>query len=161
MRYAAVAFSLLTLPAGALLAQDYTGPIPPKTDVPYLLHASNLVETEVAQATVKDRKDDEVTYQVAGESSSARTPLAEPIFLFRSDKIRPEAIEMYQFEVRRGNRELKLKDRPKGDDAHPLHLMVKRIEGDLYRIEADEVLENGEYSLSPNTSDDVFTFEIY
>ena len=61
-------------------ADDYTGPRPPKPDVLYLVHASNLVPTEVTEAQQEGKKDD-TTFSVAGAASSARTPLAEPIFL--------------------------------------------------------------------------------
>jgi hypothetical protein len=45
--------------------------------------------------------------------------------------------------------------------SHPLRLTVTRIEGKLYRLEANEGLENGEYSLSPDGSDQVFCFQVY
>jgi hypothetical protein len=53
-------------------ADKYTGPVPPKPDLPYLLHASSLVETEVANAT-QGKKSDQFT--ISGASSPARTPL--------------------------------------------------------------------------------------
>ena len=43
----------------------------------------------------------------------------------------------------------------------PLHLSVNKVDGRLYRVEASEPLENGEYSLSPNDSNKVFCFEVY
>src|SRR5436305_14634890 len=49
------------LPAlGTLRAADekYSGPVPPKKDVLYLLHADNLIETEVATASQSASKDD-------------------------------------------------------------------------------------------------------
>jgi hypothetical protein len=76
-------------------AEKYNGPRPPKSDVPFLLHADNLVETEVQQANEEKKKDD-LTYWVAGASSPARTPLAEPIFLFQSEKLAPEKLQLYQ-----------------------------------------------------------------
>src|SRR5262249_4958493 len=60
---------------GVAVAQKYSGPRPTKTDVPYLLHADNLVETEVTEAKEEKRKDD-LAYIVPGANSSARTPLA-------------------------------------------------------------------------------------
>jgi hypothetical protein len=39
--------------------------------------------------------------------------------------------------------------------------MVKPLEGKLYRVEANETLENGEYALSPDGSDQVFCFQVY
>ena len=35
---------------GTLLAQKYNGPTPAKADVPYLIHADSLVETETVDA---------------------------------------------------------------------------------------------------------------
>src|SRR5260221_9059268 len=96
----------------ALWAQDYKGPVPPKADVPYLLHASTLVETEV-QVAHEEKKKDDTLYWVDGPSSPARTPLAEPIFIIRADKLRPEKIEMYRFSPKKDRRELLVKDRPK------------------------------------------------
>ena len=36
--------------ACCMAAEKYSGPVPPKPDVPYLLHASTLVETEPGEA---------------------------------------------------------------------------------------------------------------
>ena len=57
---------LLCLAAVWLHSQEkYTGPIPPKPDVLYLMHATTLVETEVGQAREEKRKnDDKVTQSV-------------------------------------------------------------------------------------------------
>lgn len=161
MRPLLILFSASLVPA-ALWAQaeDYKGPIPPKADVPYLLHASNLIETETQQAHQEEKKN-ETTFWINGESSPARTPIAEPIFIMRAEKLRPESIELYRFEVKNGRRELTLKQNPKDDDAHPLHITVTRIGDRLYRVEASEVLPNGEYSLSPNGTNEVFSFEVY
>jgi hypothetical protein len=98
---------------------------------------------------------------VEGASSPARTPLAEPIFILRAEKLRPEKIEMYRFESKKDRRELILKDKPKKGDAAPLHLSVTKVGKDLWKIEASEVLPNGEYSLSPSGSNDVFCFQVY
>ena len=153
---------LLALMVPAVQAQEaYTGPVPPKSDIPYLLHASNLLETEVAEAKVLKQKDHETTFAIDGETSPVRTPLPEPIFIIKADRIRPESIQMYQFEQKDSQRQLKLKDNPGKNDAHPLFLTVTHLDGDLYKIEADEILENGEYSLSPSTGNEVFAFEVY
>jgi hypothetical protein len=140
-------------------ADDYTGPRPPKADVLYLVHASNLVPTEATEAQQEGKKDD-TTFSVSGAASSARTPLAEPIFLLRSEKIRPDSLELYRFEVKNGRRQLTL-SRKRSDKSGPFHLSITKLDKDLYRVEADEALENGEYSLSPNGSNAVFCFEVY
>lgn len=156
MRYL---FPILLLATRAVHADDYTGPRPPKPDVLYLVHASNLVPTEVTEASQEGKKDD-TTFSVAGATSSARTPLSEPIFLLRSDKIKPDALELYRFEVKNGRRQLTLSKKRK-DTSGPFHLSITKLDKDLYRVEADEALENGEYSLSPSGSNAVFCFQIY
>jgi hypothetical protein len=138
-------------------AEKYTGPVPPKPDVPYLLHAANLVETEAAQAQQGKKGD---TFIISGASSPARTPLAEPVFILDARQIQPEGIELYRLDVKGGNREVNLAgSRRRG--SHALHLAVKPLGGHLYRIEADEPLEDGEYALSPNGDNRAFCFEIY
>src|SRR5580700_4886757 len=85
--------------APAALAQKYTGPKPPKPDVLYLLHADTLIPAEVTEAKQETKKND-ITYTIAGVSSPARTPLAEPIFIIESDKIQPSTLELYKMEVK-------------------------------------------------------------
>jgi len=151
---------LATLPLTSLAlgADDYTGPRPPKGDVLYLVHASSLVPTETAEAQQEGKNND--TFSVSGAASSARTPLAEPIFLLRSEKIKPDALELYRFEVKNGRRQLTL-SKKRSEKAGPFHLSITKLDKDLYRVEADEALENGEYSLSPNGSNAVFCFQVY
>ena len=156
MRFLAV----LLLAVFAVRADDYTGPRPAKADVLYLVHASNLISTEVADAQEETGKKDESTYSVAGAASPARTPLAEPIFLLRSEKIKADALELYRFEVKNGRRQLTL-TKKRSDKSGPFHLSITKLDKDLYRVEADEALENGEYSLSPTGSNTVFCFQIY
>ena len=156
MRYV---IAILLLAALAFSADEYTGPRPPKADVLYLVHASNLVPTEVAEAQQEGKKDD-TTFSVPGAASTARTPLAEPIFLLRTEKIRPDSLELYRFEVKNGRRQLTLSKKRK-DTSGPFHLSITKLDKDLYRVEADEALEDGEYSLSPNGSNAVFCFQIY
>lgn len=146
-------FAALLVPSRAA---DYDGPRPPKSDTPYLVHADNLIPTEAGDA--KNEKGD--TYTIAGTSSSARTPLAEPIFLLQSDRLSPESLELYRFDVKNGHRETTVSSRRRGN-GRPLHLQVKKVDRGLYRIEAAETLENGEYCLTPSGSNHVFCFEVY
>src|SRR5438128_2351018 len=67
-------------------AEKYTGPRPPKADVPYLLHADNLIETEIATAKSENRKDT-VIATLPGANSPVKTPLAEPIFIIKTEKL--------------------------------------------------------------------------
>jgi hypothetical protein len=151
---------MLSLCAATLSAQDYTGPTPPKADVPYLLHASTLIETQASEAK-QEAKKGATLYWVEGAASSAKTPLAEPIFIIRTEKLNADKIEMYKFEVSKSRRELEIKERPGKNDAHPLHVAVTKLGKDLYKIEASEQLANGEYSLSPSGSNQVFSFQVY
>ena len=153
--------SLLLLAAIVLLsaAEKYTGPVPPKPDIPYLLHGSTLLETETGQVREESRKND-TNYVVTGASSPARTPLAEPIFIIDAQKSSPERFELYRMDVKGGNREVSLSGRRRGGN-RALHLAVTPLGGHLYRIEADEPLENGQYTLSPSGDNRAFCFEIY
>jgi hypothetical protein len=149
--------------AAAALAQaqrgDYTGPQPPKPDVPYLMHADNLIETEVVEAR-EDKRKSESLYTIPGAASPARTPLAEPIFLFQSGEITPDTLELYRLEVKGGNRQAMV---ARKRNSRPFRLTVTRLADRLYRIEVNRGmgLENGEYSLSPNGSNRSFCFAVY
>jgi hypothetical protein len=140
-------------------AEKYTGPVPPKPDIPYLLHGSNLIETETGQVREESHKSD-TSYVIAGATSPARTPLAEPIFIIDAQKSSPERFELYRMDVKGGNREVSLSGRRRGGN-RALHLAVTPLGGHLYKIEVDEPLENGEYTLSPSGDNRAFCFEIY
>ncbi len=142
-----------------MAADRYNGPRPPKPDIPYILHANHLVETEVSEARQGGKK--ESTFIIPGASSSARTPLSEPIFIMQADQLSPEQIELYRLEVKNGSREVVISQRRRHSDAGPFHMLVTPLGGHLYRIEVDEPLPNGQYSLSPNGSNRAFCFEIY
>src|SRR5579885_1840712 len=101
--------ALLFLLASAALtgsAADYAGPKPPRPDMLYLVHADNLIPTEALDA--KEEGKNANVYSVPGTSSTARTPLAEPIFILQSDKITPESLELYKLDVKGGHREISM-----------------------------------------------------
>jgi hypothetical protein len=155
--------SLLPLALATLLAAQpakYDGPRPPKPDVPYLVLADTLVSTEVVNAKEDTHKDD-TTYTIPGASSSARTPLAEPILILQTAKLSPEELQCYRMEVRNGNRQVSFNKKKRKDSSRPLRFLVTKLDDNLYKLEANEQLENGEYSLSPNGSNQVFCFQIY
>jgi hypothetical protein len=141
-------------------AQKYTGPRPPQPDMLYLVHADNLVPTEVSDAKQESKKN-ETTFTIAGANSTARTPLAEPIFIMQADKIDPERLELYRVEVKNGHREVSMAPKRTRGGPRPLRLSVTRLDRGMDRIEASETLENGEYSISPNDSNRVFCFQVY
>jgi hypothetical protein len=151
-------FGLATLTG---FAAKYSGPRPPKPDIPYLLHADNLVQTEVTDAKEESKKN-ETVYTVPGVSSPARTPLAEPIFLLETKTISPERLGLFRLEVKSGRREVTISKRGR-KSGRPLRLAVTRLDENLYRIEVDENLglENGQYALTPEGSNQVFCFEVY
>jgi hypothetical protein len=154
--------ALLLVCAGFAAAQEnYSGPRPPKPDIPYLMHADTLIETEAGEAKEQQKGKNDTAYIIPGASSPARTPLAEPIFLFESEKISPESLGLYRLDVKNGNREVVISQKKR--NAKPLRLMVTHLAGHLYRIEVNEGLglENGQYSLSPQGVNTVFCFEVY
>src|SRR5579863_2514739 len=141
-------------------AEKYDGPRPTKPDLLYLVHADNLVPTETADAK-EDSKKDEALYTVPGANSPARTPVAEPIFLIQSEKVIPSRLELYRMEVKGGRREVTVsKGRRRGSN-RPLYLSGTKLDGNLYKVEAAQPLEDGEYTISPNDSNHVFCFEVY
>jgi hypothetical protein len=138
-------------------AQKYTGLRPPKADLPYLKHADNLIPTEAVNAKEEKKKDDTL-YIVEGANSSAKTPLASPIFLLLAAKLAPERLQLFKLDAKSDHREILFS--PK----HPpkaIRVEVTRLGSDLYRIEVNESLEPGEYSLSPEGSSQVFCFQVF
>lgn len=156
----AILYGLLFAGASLNGADRYDGPLPPKPDVPFLLHASTLVEAEVGEARQENRKN-ETVFVVSGSSSPARTPLAEPIFILDAQKIAPERFELYRFDVKNGNREVSMSTGKRKGGARPLHLLVTPLQNHLFKVEVSEPLENGEYGLSPSGDNRVFCFQVY
>lgn len=133
-------------------------PDPPKADLPYLIHADLLVETEAGEAKEETRKD-EVAYSVPGATARVKTPLAGPEFLFHSEAIPPDKIQLYKMESKNGRREVVVlrKKKPVG---RPLRLSVFHIHEKLFKIRVDDSLGPGEYCLSPEGPNTVFCFAV-
>ena len=163
-RFPTSTIALLFLFSTCLLitAADYAGPRPDLADTPYLLHASKLVALDVGEAKEESRKEG-MFGTIGGPSAQARTPMAEPIFIMETKTINADKLELYKFEVKAGNREVFLRSTGKKSKqgAKPMRLTVIRLGPNLYRIEAAETLEPGEYSLSPTDSNKVFCFQVY
>ena len=94
-------FALLAATAAFAQQDEYHGPEPPKADVPYLLHASTLVETQTGEAKEESKKGGPL-FWVEGATSTARPPLAEPIFILKASKLNPDKLELYKFDVVKG-----------------------------------------------------------
>jgi hypothetical protein len=161
-----VAMRMLCFLVGSVLlvaqSAKYAGPKPPKEDVLYLLHAANLVETEVGEAKEETRKDATANV-VKGAASAARTPMAEPIFLVTAGKLEPQKLELYKMDVKNGQREVVVptgKKRSK-DGPRPYRMKWDKLDSNIYRVEVNQFLENGEYCLSPQGSQQVFCFQVY
>lgn len=157
--------SVLGLPLGAvvcrsLLGAKYDGPRPAKRDIPYLMHADNLVETDSVEAKEEPKKDD-LIYWIPGTTSTAKTPLAGPIFLIQAEKINPERLQLYQLSVQNGRREVFFSKKKPKDSSRPIKMGYTLLDEGLYRLDVVESLENGEYALSPDGSNQVFTFEVF
>lgn len=151
----------LFLSAVALPQGTYSGPKPPKKDVPYLLHGDKLIATEVEAATQSASKEGQVFF-VPGVTSPARTPLVEPIFLFSPDHFRAEQLGLFRFEVRNGRREVVISGKHKKRDEEPVfHLSLRRLDENLLRIEVSGMLDPGEYALSPEGDNTAFCFAVY
>jgi hypothetical protein len=142
---------LLSLAAAlAAPAQKYNGPRPPKPDIVYLKHASDLLPTEMLESK-EEKKGESITYVVEGASSPVSTPLASPTFLMVADKIPAESLELYRFEVKNGHREITLSPRKPGK---PIRVEITRLTTDkLWQLEVSESLEPGEYSFSPGSNE--------
>jgi hypothetical protein len=146
----------------ALAQKKYDGPKPSKQDVVFLVHAGTLLSTEVAVAKEEKRKDDRA-YVVDGAASSVKTPMAEPIFLIEAKTIQVDRLQLYKLDVKNGKREVIFPpaNKRKKDSPRPMHLSLKRLGDGIYRLEANEYLQNGEYALTPEGSDQVFLFQVY
>ena len=144
----------ILIAVGAVSAQKYDGPKPPKPDLPYIKHATTLLPTEAVEAKPQKKKDS-ATYVIEGANSPARTPLAAPIFLFDRGKIDPASLQLFQLESKNGHRESGEKK------AEPFRIEVTPLDGTLYRIEPYDGLEPGEYALSVSGSNQVFCFAVF
>jgi hypothetical protein len=158
-------FFLLTLAlaiAVITFAQKGAVPKPPKSDLPYLLEAEKLIPTDATPAT---RSKDDESITVSGISSSARTPLPEPIFVFSAGQIKATDFELIQFDVANGRRQRsKARQQRSNKDEEPeeiLRLTLRPVGEGLVRIEAAEMLNPGEYALIPRGKNTAFCFTVF
>lgn len=156
----AAILAIATQAVPALAQGKYAGPRPDKADIVYLQHVDRLIETETGQAVQSEEKNRTI-YRVAGASSPVRTPMAEPILLFKSEKVNPDKLTMYRMAVEGGQRTLVFPNKPGKDSPKPIYLIVTPLDRGLFKIEVNEFIDDGEYCLSPEGSNAVFCFSTY
>jgi hypothetical protein len=136
---------------------------PPKTDLPYLLEAGRLIATESCLTSRSTSKDGE-SLTVSGVTSSARTPLPEPIFLFSSGQIKATDFELIHFQVANSQRQWTKGKQEHSDNEEPeevLRLTLRPVAEGVVRIEAAEMLTPGEYALIPRGKSTAFCFTVF
>lgn len=144
-----------------LSAQEaYKGPVPDKADLPFIRHANKLVPTDAGQAQEQTTKG-EIVYNVSGPNASAKTPLTEPVFIVKVDKINLQQMQLYKMDSKGGQRVLSIPEKPKKNGPRAIRLSLDPLSSGLYKLEVQEPLENGEYCLSPGGSNSVFCFAVY
>ena len=153
-----LASSLIILLVWAFSAAAQELPAPPKKDVPYIIHATSLVEVEQNDAVPEEDKK-QLIYYVPGASSGVTTPLGFPEFLFTPEQIDPRSLELYRFEPVNGRREILIRKKKK-TVARPYFIDVFPHADGVMRIRVDGSLSPGEYCLTPNGSDKVFCFTV-
>ena len=155
--------TLLILGAVALSGQADRNrlglPNPSKPDIPYLIHGSDIRELEQVDATEEIAKN-QLRYWIAGPAAAVRTPLAAPEFLFDSQQIDPRDLSLFGFEVKNGRREL-LYSKKKKVVAEPYFLNLEGVAGRVIRIRINASLAPGEYGITPDGQNIVFTFSVF
>lgn len=152
-----------TLSCGSIVAAQANrsaSPTPEKADVPYLIHAGNLLETEQAEAVEDTSKKNELRYWVPGAASGVRTPLAAPEFLYLMENVDPKSLSLFRFEVKKGRREVFLRKKKKAVSL-PYFTTVTPAGENLFKIRVDASLERGEYCLTPESANAVYCFSVY
>lgn len=151
-----LSFTAALLFAPVLFAQSYSGPAPAKADVPYLLHAGQLLSTEVLEARETKLKGGS-SYTLPGANSPVKTPLASPIFLIKADLLDPEKLQLFQLLSGGGHRQITFSNK-KNPRAYTF--TVKKLEGNLFRMEVNESLPIGEYSIAPSDTNTAYCFAV-
>jgi hypothetical protein len=159
---------LSVLPISLILASGLFGddvmrvPEPPKTDVPFLVLADNLVSPDIAQASQeirnKGKKNEETVFSMPGEHANAKTPLASPIFAVKRKSLDLSALQLYPLQVVNGHREIAF-SRKKQPQVY--YMTATKSDEDVWRLEVHDSLPVGEYAISPSGSNQVFAFAVY
>ena len=150
----------LALPAQEAGDRNRLGlPDPPRQDVPFLIHGSEIRELEQAEAEEEETKN-QLLYWIPGSAASVKTPLAAPEFLIDSKDIDPRDLRLYGFDVVKGRREV-LYRKKKKVVAQPYFLQLDGVEARVVRIRISGSLAPGEYGLTPEGRSVVFTFAVF
>jgi len=152
--------AVCTLALGLSAQEAYKGPVPDKVDLPFIRHANKLIATDVGEAKDESAKGDTI-YTIAGTAATAKTPLTEPTFIIKVDKLNVQQMQLYKVEIKGGQRNLFLPQKVKKNGPRAIRLSLDPISSGLYKLEVQEALENGEYCLSPGGSNAVFCFAVY
>ena len=147
--------------ACAAFAQKYTGPVPEKPDLLYIVQADNLIPAEAGTAQEQKGKKGETVYVVAGANSPARTPLAGPVFVLKSKDLPAEKLQLYKLEVKNGHREITVHAGKNAHNMEPIRVEIKHYDDGISRLEVSDHLANGQYCFSPEGANDVFCFEVF
>jgi len=143
--------------------QKDAGLKPPNKDLPYLLEAGKLIPTEAKPATRSSSKDDQ-TVTLSGVTSSARTPLPEPVFLFSPGQINATEFELIHFQVLNGRRQWtkgKAEHVTEDEPEEILRLTLRPVSEGIIRIEAAQMLSPGEYALIAKGQNTAFCFTVF
>ena len=111
------------------------------------------------EAREQKGKKDQITYIIPGAASSAKTPLASPIFLIQTQDLAADKLQLYKLEVKSGQREISFTKKKQ-----PASIIVNATpagSAGLYRIEVEQTLQPGEYALTPEGSNKVFCFAVF
>jgi hypothetical protein len=139
-------------------AQKYAGPAPPKSDLPYIQHATNLIATEPVEAK-EQKTGTDTLWTIDGANSPSKTPLALPIFVIKADKLNPSSLQMFRLDSKEGHREVTASAKKSAD---PIHVQVTRVSSDnLYQLDVYNSLDAGEYALISEGSTRMFCFQVY
>ena len=77
----------------------------------------------------------------------------------QSGSISPDKLQLFKLTVNGGHREIFF---PAKKPPQAIRIVVSKISSDnIWKIEVDESLEPGEYSLSPEGTNQVFCFQVF
>jgi hypothetical protein len=144
--------------ASAAAAPAAAAPVPQKADIVYLLHADTLVPAEATEAKETAQKDGTL-FTIPGANSPVKTPLASPIFVIKSNKVVAEKLQLFRLQTNGRQREITFSRKKKNPE--PYTFTVKPLGDNVFRLEVNESLPNGEYSISPADSNQAFCFAVY